>query len=484
MRIRHKLILLLGIPLVFQTAFTAWLGYSHAQLDSLVAQETRAKSVLALVGQMREKVEQTFMRLSLIQFLGRDEFPNSGQQGSLKECFATMKNLTHDNKDAQQILSRTESECRLLISTWQEFISPGAQILDASAHDKHVTFADKMLSRFRAVNKSADELVAIYSPIAKELRPRESKAREDLRRFIFGSMVFNVLLVIAMASVINRNTISRLNVLMKHIAMFRDGRVPTESLTGTDELVELDKAFSTMAAEKSSLEEIRRSLRAMVSHDLRSPLTSMGIRLEMLLAKGSEPDLSARVEKSLRQLLVETHRLQRLSNTLLDVERMQDGKLDLKLERVSIETIVATSIEALQGQVSKKGITLQAQVLTPNLTCVCDADRTIQILINLLSNAIKFTESASSVTLIAKQTDSGGALFEVVDQGPGIPEDQVCKLFSKFSQLDQPEEVKVTGSGLGLYVCKMLVAAHEGAIGYRNGPNGGSCFWFELPGRT
>lgn len=487
MQIRHKLFLLLGVPLVCQLGFTGWLAYSHAQLDTLVAQEAKAKKIISLVVQVREKVEQTFLRLAVKRVIGHDAEVATKERAQLKEYFEALKDLTKDNPKAQTSVARASTDCDLFLETWLDLMSgykAEEQQIYFAQFFGHEDFADELEFRFRGVNKNADDLIEIYSPIAKELQPRESKAREDLRRLIFGSMIFNVLLVVGMASLINKNTISRLSILMKNMTQFSKGIAPTEKLTGDDELVELDKAFSAMAAERNRLEDIRKSLRAMVSHDLRSPLTSMGLRLEMMIENEADSDeqLSPSVQNSLQRLLNETHRLRRLANTLLDVEKMQDGNLELKLEHCPIEQIVSTAIGAVQSQALSKKVTIKFIELPAavNQECICDSDRTIQVLINFLSNAIKFTPTKSTITVGATQL-FGATRFEVTDEGPGIPDDQVEKLFSKFSQLDQPEEVKKLGSGLGLYICKMLIEAHSGKLGYQPGTSGGSCFWFEIP---
>ena len=111
----------------------------------------------------------------------------------------------------------------------------------------------------------------------------------------------------------------------------------------------------------------------------------------------------------------------------------------------------------------------------------CDSDRTIQVLVNLLSNAIKFAPKDSVITLRSKLTTDHSFRFEVVDQGPGVPPDQINSLFAKFHQLDQPTAVKQEGSGLGLYICRMLITAQGGKVGYTSPGDRGSCFWFELP---
>ncbi|MBX9695294.1 MAG: HAMP domain-containing histidine kinase, partial [Cyanobacteria bacterium] len=191
-------------------------------------------------------------------------------------------------------------------------------------------------------------------------------------------------------------------------------------------------------------------------------------------------ELSARTLSSLHALSAETQRLARLAHTLLDVDRMEDGKLDIDFVKVSAAELVKSSTAVQAAQAERRKIQLVENV-EEGLELKCDVDRTIQVLTNLLSNALKFCPRNSTITVSAFSASDDWARFEVIDQGTGVPSEQAANLFVRFKQLDQPAELKTQGSGLGLFICKSLVEAQGGRIGYREREEPGACFWIELP---
>jgi K+-sensing histidine kinase KdpD len=191
--------------------------------------------------------------------------------------------------------------------------------------------------------------------------------------------------------------------------------------------------------------------------------------------------IPANVTRIIKRVYSEAGRLQRLSNTLLDIDKMEDGKLDIETSPVSCSEIIRVSIDAVRAQFERKKVVIDFTG-EQELFCLCERDRTIQVLVNLLSNAVKFSDVNSKIEVTCKLMQDGKAVrFEVLDEGSGVPDEKAGSLFNKFTQLEQPEDLKKQGSGLGLYICKMLVDAQDGAVGYIKRQERGSCFWFELP---
>ncbi|MBX9694747.1 MAG: HAMP domain-containing histidine kinase [Cyanobacteria bacterium] len=218
---------------------------------------------------------------------------------------------------------------------------------------------------------------------------------------------------------------------------------------------------------------------AMVSHDLRSPLASMMITLDVITEFEQDKVQESILPKLLR-LRSEADRLNRLVNTLLDIEKIESGTVDVSINSEETGELIRTAIDATQD-LAKSGNVELVTSFSPKCTALCDKDRTVQILVNLISNAIKFAPAGSTVTVGAERLDSHVVRVEVTDTGCGVPPEKQGKLFGKFSQLDQPDEIKKKGSGLGLYICKMLVEAQKGKIGFEAPASGGSCFYIELP---
>lgn len=215
-----------------------------------------------------------------------------------------------------------------------------------------------------------------------------------------------------------------------------------------------------------------------VSHELRSPLTSIRGSLGLIEA-GLVGAVDEEVATFVTIARVESDRLIRLINSILDLRKIEAGKLELRIQRVTVDEILKNAIDGMAGMAHESEVTLVCAKSVNDLIEV-DVDRVQQVLSNLISNGIKFSPVASTVTLNAK-TEGDFVHFTVEDQGPGIsPEDQQ-KLFGKFQQLDSTDSRSHGGTGLGLAISKALVEQHGGAIGVVSEPGKGSKFWFTVP---
>ncbi|HNB24700.1 MAG TPA: ATP-binding protein, partial [Candidatus Melainabacteria bacterium] len=215
-----------------------------------------------------------------------------------------------------------------------------------------------------------------------------------------------------------------------------------------------------------------------VSHELRTPLTSIRTALG-LMTSGAVGELTQKGGHLVRIAGGECDRLIRLINDILDFRKIEAGKLMLKPQLTNPQSLVDTTFQAIRGLADDAGVTL-TKYIEFNEALHCDPDRIVQVLTNLISNAIKFSEKGKEVKIIVSETPIGRARFAIVDQGPGIRDDQMNKLFAKFQQLDSSDTRKKGGTGLGLAISKAIILQHGGEIGVETEAGKGSTFWFEL----
>jgi len=227
--------------------------------------------------------------------------------------------------------------------------------------------------------------------------------------------------------------------------------------------------------ERKLADQIRRDVVAMVSHDLRSPLTSILVGIDLLKA-GAKGRIEEKVEHELDKMEGSASRMVRLINDFLDLEKLQSGKIELKIQNTSLDVIVTNSVQAIKSLAEVKNITFEE--VGTDIDIVADGDRIIQVLVNLLGNAIKFSPPNGIITIAAAKNKGDVEIF-VSDQGPGIEPAQQAAIFENFTQLDIG--VMPGSTGLGLSICKNLVEHHGGTIGIRSTPGSGSTFWFRLP---
>ena len=237
---------------------------------------------------------------------------------------------------------------------------------------------------------------------------------------------------------------------------------------------------STVARDISERREIERTkseIVSVVSHELRTPLTSIRGALG-LLAAGM---LRSQPEKGQRMLEIavsNTDRLVRLINDILDLERLESGKMILEKRTCTAAGLMTQAADSVRDLAEKAGVTLSVSLHSARLWV--DQDRIIQALINLLSNAIKFSPRGKTIRLTAtRQADQ--ILFQVKDQGRGIPQEKRENIFERFQQVDASDRREKGGTGLGLPITRSIVQQHGGRIWVESTLGQGSTFSFTLP---
>lgn len=224
---------------------------------------------------------------------------------------------------------------------------------------------------------------------------------------------------------------------------------------------------------------------SMVSHELRTPLTSIRAVLGLIEEGVVEPD-SDEAKELFQVARISTDRLIRLINDMLDLKKIEAGKMEMLFEDIDVEDLVTDCLRALSGMAEEQRVSLK-QIIDGNFVIYGDRDKTTQILTNLVSNAIKFSPPGESVVVKITPTKGKTASktemvrFEVTDKGPGISEEGLSMLFEKFQQLDSSDSRQKGGTGLGLAISKALVDKHNGDIGVFSTVGEGSTFWFEIP---
>jgi PAS domain S-box-containing protein len=217
---------------------------------------------------------------------------------------------------------------------------------------------------------------------------------------------------------------------------------------------------------------------SMASHELKTPLTSIKIALH-LLETNQAGALSDRAKQLVYLGRKECDRLIRLVSDMLDIKRIEVGKLSIYRQNCDASELVAHTIASMSSVAGERNIKLVNDV-EPGHTINADKDRLVQILTNLLSNAIKFSQEGSEVR-VSVEPAGEFIRFSVIDQGPGIrPEDQ-SKLFEAFRQVANDDESPKEGTGLGLAISKGIVEGHGGQIGLVSNIGDGSRFWFDMP---
>ena len=224
--------------------------------------------------------------------------------------------------------------------------------------------------------------------------------------------------------------------------------------TSRDEVGELARAFNAMASDLADVERMRRDLVANVSHELRTPIGALQALLENLADGVEDPDPAA-----LRTALAQTERLGRLVEQLLDLSRLESGKLPLEPVAFGVRELLEQA--ARECELGDRPVRLKVCVQPGDLRATGDPERIHQVVANLLDNAVRHSPPDGRVWLTA-HTHAGSTRIEVCDEGPGIAPAEAERVFERFYRADAARNGG--GSGLGLAIARWIVDAHGGAI--------------------
>ena len=274
--------------------------------------------------------------------------------------------------------------------------------------------------------------------------------------------------------------------------LLQDGCVHSLSITYIPHLQQQDRvqgffALTNDISDRKAIERMKDEFISVVSHELRTPLTSIHSSLK-ILATGKLGSLSDRGERMLKIADEQTERLVHLVNNVLDLQRIQSGKITMNKQACQASELMLEAVQTLKTLAQQQDI--QLSVRPSNFIVWADRDYILQTLTNLVSNAIKFSPRNSTVVLSTaitpqqnpnpKQTCSY-ITFAVRDRGQGIPQDELETIFERFQQVDSSDSRKKGGTGLGLAICRQIVEGHGGRIWAESCLEQGSTFYFTLP---
>jgi PAS domain S-box-containing protein len=234
-------------------------------------------------------------------------------------------------------------------------------------------------------------------------------------------------------------------------------------------------------SEREEMEEIKRQFVSVVSHELRTPLTSIKGSLQML-DSGLLGPLEADQQELVTMAVANADRLGNLVNDILDLERLDSGRMPLEPATVAATTLARDGVEGIRGAAEAAGVRL-ATDLPADGTPVdvhVDPHRMLQVLTNLLGNAIKFSERGSTITVSVRRVDSWVDIA-VADHGRGIPADQLATVFDRFGQVESGDARREGGTGLGLAIAKEITERSGGTLTVESTLGVGSTFTIRLP---
>jgi len=329
---------------------------------------------------------------------------------------------------------------------------------------KYRTTADAALAVERSAAPARDQLIATEREVADDDKKAE--------RIITDSILDSERRRADAATTTKRRELQRDQGRLTHYRHEADHQLSTERSEADESTATLDKTRSALT-DANSEQETRNDIFRMVTHDLRNPLSVIALNAQWI----AEEVAVASAREAAEQITLAAARMERLLKDLLDVARFESGTLRIVKCPHDVGVLVTEVLQAYRPLFAERRMTLTVESAPEPIVTSFDHDRIVQVLSNLLGNAMKFMPSGGTATLRLLRRDAE-IEFLLSDSGPGIHPDQLPHVFERFWPVDSDTR---RGLGLGLYICKQLVAAHGGRIWVESEFGEGATFRFTLP---
>jgi len=322
------------------------------------------------------------------------------------------------------------------------------------------------------INSKTRGTIFLHSPIQGINRT----LRDTYEGFWRASILSSILSIVLLYFISRRfsRPLTQMNIISREIAtgnFKRRVKVRTK-----DEVGQLAMNFNAMADSLEKLEIMRRNFVANVSHELRSPLTSMRGYIQGVLDKTISAEDQ---DKYLQIALEETERMNRLINELLDLSQIQTGQFSMDIKVVDINETIRRVLIAREDRINEKGMDVDVDFEKETCLVEGDPDRLQQVVINLLDNAIKFNREGGMISL-KTWAHKDNVYVKIADEGMGIPKEEIAHIWEPFYQIDKSRSQKKSGTGLGLSIVKKIIEEHGQNIWLNSEEGKGSAFIFSL----
>jgi len=300
------------------------------------------------------------------------------------------------------------------------------------------------------------------------------------RSVALAIIISTILLGIVISVVITRNIIKPLSIMKKKTQDIAKGNFSNPlRVSSPPEIKELADAFNSMCEQLKEVDTMKSDFLSIMSHELRTPLTSIQEGTNLLL-EGVGGTITTKQKRLLNIIAEEDKRLISLVNSLLDLSKMEAGMMTYVLAEGDIIPLIRKAIFEIEPLAQSKAIRFEERLTNHIRVEKMDGERISQLLRNLLSNAVNFTPKGGIITISSEQSN-GWVHVSITDTGPGIPAEEVDRIFDKYRQARNPDANQKRGTGLGLAIVKHIIMAHGGKVWVDSEPGNGSTFTFALP---
>ena len=478
LKLSHKGLILVAVPLALELVFISTL------FGLLIEAEVQARSAersKAIVTGAEELTRMYYNAGTALVLWGVAHDPSGKGRyeqivTQIPEQFRLMEELVADKPDQMQTLQAIEetgNKGLRLLDHIRETLESGKR--KPFVFLQFPTARREMLETVASLSGQLREFVKPEAARQDEKEAAKEQARTNVKMFLALGVLLHLIIAVGVAIYFFRSIVRRLTVLTNNSRLLADNQPLKPPIGGRDEIAELDVVFHQMADKLNEVAQLKKDFAAMISHDLRTPLSSLQ-NLLALLSRKAYGELNETGMQRVSTAEKDITRLINLINELLDLEKMEAGKLQLQVAPTDLDELIVRSIGAVDGVAARRNVHVKYSD-TPAVVSA-EADRVVQVLVNLLSNAIKYSPE-NGVVKVKVEEGGGFAKVTISDRGQGIPPDAQQAIFERFKQAKADDAKK--GTGLGLPIAKAFIEAHGGQIGVTSMLGEGSTFWLTLP---
>ncbi len=470
MKVAHKGLIVVAVPLLFQLAFVYYLGQLINQSRLEFDIEVRARNSIILANRVMINLLDGCVAGFLMNYSGEqkacDAFNRTADR--MEKLLPELREQTQEHSLQRQHVDAMAVTLGKAVQLMREASESNRLLGGASVQLQ--TLADGVGQNLRTFTSTEEELAMKSVASRREIR-------QKLAYTLTMGVAFDILLAFFLSMLFTSSISRRLLFARENIQNLSKHELPARQLEGDDEIAQLGRAIYRSAVALKDAVQDKADIMMIIKQQLRSPLSVLGSDFDWLVSRGDVVSEQGRLRLTAARKNLQ--RLLRMVNELLDNSGGLHQKFALTITQSSLSQVLQSAISVTEKFAEENAITIRLSV-EDNIIFSGDSDLICQVVVNLITNAIKHSLAGSEVT-VSGGTFSGDIMIDVIDKGRGIPLEWHEKIFEPFHQVDKADATIRKGTGLGLAICKAIVEQHGGHIVVESEVGKGSVFRVTLP---
>lgn len=467
-----KGLILLAIPFIFELAIVGTLWTMFNEADERARNIAVSREIIVKLGHLSATLMQSSEAMMMYTFSARqadlDVYKNNRPEvyTILSKLDKIFLQSSREKKMLESLRRSTDSIDEVLRAQKTAGESTMERLHNCNLLRR------ELQSRSPLFKQAVAEITNLEKVIENKNMAREAASRSTIQILLICAFCLSVLIAGSLSMFFYKNIVSRIRNLEENSRLLGEGKMVAAPVSGKDEIALLHRAMHRASEDLAQAAREKQKVAIMLSHDLRSPLMSIQGNIALVL-KGIYGNLNDEGAARLRIAESSLERLVSMISQFLEAEKFKDAPL--KLEQTELGRIFDQTMQMLGGTADNTKVICR----NSDLKLEVDLSLMVRVLTNLVGNAIKFSPKEGSIIVSGFKTDKGIEIL-VCDEGPGIPEEAQGAIFEPYVQTPEGKRVPKS-SGLGLSICKEIVAQHGGEIGVKNNDGAGTTFSILLP---